>query len=249
MDDEARVNRISVLREKLSTSEESQLVHDFLTGATTYHVFQGNELELREFLLHHERRENALPLWNVENREGFQSFLREVSRLLHNYLASVGSLRDHTRRLWNKYLPPEEYREKARVTFAESGLCVFVQNLRDYSLHRKLPVAYGHMFFDQDELVAAVKLDRADLLKWSKWPPLAKGYLTSLPEDDIDLRAIVDDYTTSVRDFNHWFGQTFVQHKLEAFQQFSAWENELSDAFADLYRYRAEVAQAAAPDS
>jgi hypothetical protein len=144
MDDAERLARINQLREALLASDERRLVVDFRRVANTYGVFLGNESELRLLLARTSEMDVALELWTIQNRPAFEAFLGEVDRLLHNYLAAVGSLRDQTRRLWNKYLPDDEaYAERVGATFAESRFCLFVQNLRNYTLHSNLPITQG----------------------------------------------------------------------------------------------------------
>jgi hypothetical protein len=204
VDDTERVARIQELRETFLASDERQLVVDFKRVGKTYRVFLGDEAELRLLLARTSEMEVALKLWDLENRSAFEAFLDEVDRLLHNYLAAVGSLRDHTRVLWQKYLPDDEtYAERAGATFAQSGLCLFVQNLRNYTLHSNLPITRGHMSWERgSEITTGVQMNRTNLLKWPKWPSLAKRYLAELQEDGIDLAELVASYTDTVTRFN-----------------------------------------------
>lgn len=239
MDDDARrVARIKELQTVLAASDERSLVVEFMAAAQTYRVFLGNERELREYLEHHSDPAVAIPLWDVNNRSAFNAFLDEVTRLLHNYLAAVGSLRDHTRRLWKAHLPADEYNEQVRVSFAESPICTFVQDLRDYALHRQLPFAQGRMTFSQGEQTWAVAIRREELLKSSRWRAQAKDYLANLDDDWIDLLEVVAAYTDTVTHFNDWFGETFVERRADDFMRVREMEADIAEAFADLYRSR-----------
>jgi len=144
VDDEARVARISELQGEMLASPDRKLVIEYKLVAKTYGVFKGNARELQGYLDRHSDPAVALPIWDLKHRERLHDFLDEVGRLLHNYLAAVGSLRDHTRILWDTYLAEDPaYTEKVQATFAESGCCVFVQDLRNYTLHNQLPVAHA----------------------------------------------------------------------------------------------------------
>jgi hypothetical protein len=232
MDDAERLARITRLREELRESDDRRLVRDFMLVAKTYRVFLGNDAELRLLLARTSEMEVALRLWSIENRPAFEAFLDEVGRLLHNYLAAVGSLRDHTRDLWRKYLPDDKtYGEKVKVTFIESGFCVFVQKLRNYTLHYKLPITQGKLSWERgSEITTGVQLNRPDLLKWSDWPAPAKQYLAALPDDGIDLAELVASYTDTVTRFNDWFGETFVERCGDAFARVDHLEGELAKA-------------------
>lgn len=238
MDDSELVARVQALRRTYFASVERQLVIDFQMVGKTYRVFLGNEAELRLLLERTSEMEVALKLWNIENRPAFEAFLDEVDRLLHNYLAAVGSLRDHTRALWAKHLPDDrEYDERARETFTESGLCVFVQNLRNYTLHANLPIIQGHMSWERGkQITTGVQLRRPNLLKWKKWPAAGKRYLADLPQDGIDLAELVANYTDAVAEFNDWFGEAFVDRCAEAFARVREMEDEMNELVPGMFR-------------
>jgi len=219
MDEHARISKFKGLRQELQESAEARVVFDFEGVAQSYRVFLGNERELRESLVHHSNLEVAISLWDVENREGLDNFLDEVVRLLHNYLAAAGTLRDHSRRLWQKHLPSDpEYDERVKATFADSPLCVFVQDLRNYSLHNQLPVAHGHMTWGTDHgLTPSVKVRKESLLESWEWKSLAKEYLSSLEKEWIDLLELIQAYTDTVTHFNDWLAKIFVERRVEAF--------------------------------
>ena len=66
-------------------------------------IFGGNFKELSKVLLHFENLKNALELMDQENRETTEEYQNEISRLLHNFLASAKTLIDHTRIFINKF--------------------------------------------------------------------------------------------------------------------------------------------------
>jgi hypothetical protein len=238
-----RAGRIRRLRQALASSAEHRLVGDFESVARTYRVFLGNDRELQTFLARYNAVGEALRLWTVNNRPAFETFLDEVDRLLHNYLASVGSLRDQTRSLWRKHLPDDAaYDERVRATFADSGFCQFVQKLRNYALHNKLPIARGRLdVVPNEEFTSRVILSRPDLLSWSGWPTPAKQYLANLPDDDIDLAGLVAAYTDIVTHFNDWFGETFAERCEHAFRRVRSMETEIAEALEDLDRSSSEA--------
>jgi len=81
--------------------------------------------------------------------ESRHQVLREVSRLFHNFLAGAMTLVDHTRVFVDEfYLGTEVHKEfKARVNreFAQNPLTRFVQDLRNYMIHRGLPPLNRHL--------------------------------------------------------------------------------------------------------
>lgn len=237
-EDETRVAALKKLREELEGSAELRLVRDLEAIRQTYRVFLGNERELSTFLGKTSEPEVALQLWNLASRPLFNQFLDEVDRLLHNYVAATGSLRDHTRRVWKKYLPAADYEERARVTFAESGACQFVQGLRNYSLHDRLPIAQGHMSWERDkELRTTVKLRRADLLSWSGWNATARAYLIGIADEDLELPAVVTAYTSTVIDFTEWFDAEFRKRRQADLDYVEEQQDAYRHGVEDLQRF------------
>jgi hypothetical protein len=230
------LDAVGRLEKKVVASDGSRLRAQLAAVARTYRVFLGNDRELQRYLAAHRELEAALRLWDTRNRDSFERFLDEVDRLLHNYLASVAALRDHTRRLWQKYPPADEalrsaYTARVTTTFAASPGCAFIQDLRNFSLHRRLALARGRLSFSpQAGLDAAVILVRQDLESWDGWKAPAREYLNAAP-DEIDLAEVVSSYSSAVVEFNDWFGQAFVGGHLAAFDDLAHLEGELAAAY------------------
>jgi hypothetical protein len=239
VDDEARVARIEELRAQILASPDRKLVIEYELLARTYGVFKGNANELRTYLEKHNDPAVALPMWDLNHRERLNDFLDEVGRLLHNYLAAVGSLRDHTRILWRSYLETDTYDEKVQATFIESGCCVFVQHLRNYTLHAQMPITRAQIDGTEDTMDFSVKLSRPDLLRWSKWPPRAKEYLLGQSADAIDLEEVVTEYECAVRKFYDWFGFAFRERTHDSFRRHQWLLEAHREALADLDASRA----------
>jgi hypothetical protein len=197
--------------------EHSRTRADLAGLARSYRLFLGNDRELVSFLTAHEQPPAVLELWDLRNREALEGFLDEVDRLLHNYLASALSLRDHTLRMRRKYAKAagweEAYVEHERQIFLNDPVCSFVQKLRNYCLHFRLPIARGQVSGEvtagQWSMSGSVNLLKSDLLVWKKWETPAEAYLDSAP-DKIDLKDVVRHYTDSVNTFNAWFEEVFV---------------------------------------
>lgn len=193
----------------------------------THRLVLGNCREVLVYLAKSEEPDTMLALWDVGNREVLERFLDEYDRLLHNYVASVTSLRDHTRRLWDKYPPADAglntlYREAVDAAFAKNGLARFVQGLRNYSTHRTLPVARGQLTYSPEEgEKSAVVLDRDQLLEWNGWTVEAKEFLAAKPKS-FEARPVVIEYTELVARFHRWFIQVFVSGHREAVGEFNA---------------------------
>jgi hypothetical protein len=226
-------DRIEELEARISACPGWRLGRELSGLARSYKVFLGNDAELRDYLRRHSELPTVLELWSVQNREGFERFLDEVDRLLHNYVAGAGTLRDHTRRVWQKHAPVieatrEEYERRIALTFADSSAAQLVKGLRNYTFHRRLPVARGRLSWVKDESFdSIVFLERKELLAWDGWSPPARQTLETAPED-VNLAEVVDQYSDAVVEFNTWFGEAFVGGHLEAFDELRDLKQQLA---------------------
>lgn len=139
--------------------------------------------------------------WSIvkpENREKLSEFLKELSRLLHNYLASFSSFIDHIRvflrRLENQQLNKGYDVEKKKVKIIEKTQ--FVKDLRNYSLHIQLAtvrVVLGSIISIEGDRKGTIKgpltLNKEDLMKWDGWSDISRKYLEQF-EDATRRKAI-----------------------------------------------------------
>ncbi|OZE31518.1 MULTISPECIES: hypothetical protein [unclassified Rhodococcus (in: high G+C Gram-positive bacteria)] len=149
-------------------------------------------------------------------------FEPELVRLLHNYLASVGSLRDTHRaihrRIW-KDRDSNDRSEWEKAVYTPEATRVFgpppvafIQNLRNYTLHYALPVpttstriswTAGSDVVHQNEL----RLNKAKLRRYKKWTSAAKTYINS-HDEWVEFLPAIASYSTAVREFFQWFWDT-----------------------------------------
>ncbi len=190
----------------------------------TYYIFDTNYRELKDSLKEYAQPDSSLALMEEKNRAQLEQFCAELTRRLHNFLAGAKSLVDHTRNmvkeLYKEHSFLDEYQNKIGDTFAASGVAVFIQELRNYTLHYKLPVAAISM--DMTKLDAGtweisngISLSKESLKEFSGFTKLAKDYLENSP-DQIALAPIVDQYFSLVTTFYGWLGERQQEvHKAE----------------------------------
>lgn len=170
------------------------------------------------------------------------AYSSESSRLLLNFLASVGSMRDVQLRLVHTYWGKDSdfdvgtYRPKVAGLFG-SGPAKFLIDLRNYTIHRGAPEAHVRSTLAWEHGQSARRLNsvhfkKSALISWSKWTSPSRAYLNSLPED-FDLADPIEHYSRAARDFFGWFWEEFVQkHSIERDQyvtraaEFWAWYEE-----------------------
>jgi hypothetical protein len=161
-------------------------------------------------------------------------FEAEAARLLLNYLAALATLRDAQRAVHHKLWPDREEEDRTCLTCGQpqpkrtkwevetwdpkleellgDERIRFLAKLRDYALHYAIPVVTTATNFEQvggaggpREWKNVVAVDRAELLKWDRWGPRARGFITGHDGDSIELLPLLVLYSTRVREFCLWF--------------------------------------------
>ena len=185
------------MTEEQPTGESIQDMLRYLDAS--FSIYRGNYLELAATWHIYE---NDLQILHIEDRRRLAMLLDEVERLLHNYLASVRSLVDHTRIFKNR-LDNEEFRKQYHEKLKEvnKSKCVaFVQNLRNYAHHYEIininATFSQKMGKSEEEDVFHSRhlyIYASDLLRFKKWKPNARKYMADCGES-IELKTAIDKY-------------------------------------------------------
>lgn len=174
------------------------------------YVFDRNHDELYQTInLFMTDWEKALQSFKASQEKGAKIFLNEISRLLLNYLSSAKTLIDHTRKLYQEEYKnlsfSKVYQNKINETFAESPLAKFIQDLRNYSLHRSIPISgFSYDIVSTNKDSEKVYLVKKNLLEWNGWTTKAKEFLDTSNEEIILLQ-LINKYTKKIKEFHEWF--------------------------------------------
>jgi len=119
------------------------------------------------------------PVSRFSNDWQRHDMLKEVSFRLHDYVAAVKSLVDHSRRLYDKWYEPvgrlSGYPARRDATFVDDGLVRTVHGLREMALHQELPnVTLVRTWGERDLLKARVVVKTNDLLRYEGWKSAAR---------------------------------------------------------------------------
>ena len=158
-----------------------------------------------------------------------ETYSSELSRLLLNFLASVGSMRDVQLRLVHKYWGKDSdfdiriYRPKVADLFG-SGPAKFLIDLRNYVIHRGAPEAHlgSKLIMEQGQPLRhlnSVHYKKSELLAWGKWTGPSKAYLSSLSEE-FDLAEPIEHYSNAAREFFGWFWNEFIEEHSSVREQY-----------------------------
>ena len=159
----------------------------------------------------------------MRNRDELDEFHEHAVRLFHNYLAAAKSLVDHTRifvkEIYNGTGFGKEYDVEVRKCFRESDLGSFVQDLRNFFLHRQIPLTSATLKWETGKKIKnSIMLDVKELLTWDKWSRHAKAYLSKF-NSEIDLLTLIDGYTSLVMKFYEWLEEKQFEIHQEVFDE------------------------------
>jgi hypothetical protein len=195
------------------------------------YVFSENASELLECVNHFEKPEISNPLMAYENTKSRNHAFAEVVRLLHNFVSASKSHVEHTRRTMREILPQEvmvNYQQKINTEFANNPLVQFVQDLRDYTLHRQ-NTFLGYKFeANSSETAARLVIFREHLESWNGWNQWAKQFLQAAPKE-ILINDVVGQYLGKVQGFTEWLKVTIEKTFQKDFQEVWNLQAELKE--------------------
>lgn len=175
-------------------------------------LFERNFEELDLFLAHLAAPVVSAELGAVDQRWRQHEAMKEVSFLLHDFVAAALSLIDHSRVFYREMYEPcdliPEYQSEVDARFISDPLTQFIKGLRQMAQHYRLPVIAIERSFTNESgrgtLTTELLLRTTDLQQFGNWPAPAKAFLANAG-DAISLKQVVRDYREHVAIFYEWF--------------------------------------------
>jgi hypothetical protein len=208
----------------------------------TYNIFRGNYSELKKLCAVVENPEIGLKLMAQSNQDQGNKAHMEVMRLFHNFLAAAKSLVDHTRVFVNHYYEGTTfevaYANKLKNEIAEDSLMKFINDLRNYMLHRGLPNGSMSLFVTNDPntgeqtIETTVSIDKEKLLEWKKWTAGSMPFLEAA-NTKIKISELSDAYGKKVEMFYEWFDAELMQHHRHDLEEFKKLQRAHTQALED----------------
>lgn len=205
-----------LVKRVLNANEElGEIYFTVHTMQVNYIVFRKNYEELLSYQSDLDQPLNfsELALMTEKGKIISQDAIIEFTRLLHNFLASAKMLVDVTRR-WVKELFSESefwtiYQNEVSTRFVNNVQAQFLEDLRNFTLHRSLPLSTPELRFqeiDEHTLKSSVGvvLIKGYLLEWKEWSELAKLQFGMALEREIDIMFICGQYYENVTEFTQW---------------------------------------------
>lgn len=205
--------RLEELRKSISEHPGTRAHATWARLRRTHEILAGN---LREFdkLIAGPEQDWRLALDLVSNTGSHdaeqEAYFNEFDRLLHNVVAAIGTLIDHTRVVARRYEGTPFYDDYVRRVQQVGALPAarFVKDLRNYMLHQSLPAPYNQVSFTQQEVTYQLQISVSALLQSSSWSGASRSYLAQ-HGDALPIREPFDEYTAAVEGLYEWmFGQS-----------------------------------------
>ena len=175
---------------------------------TSFQIFSVNFSELRNFINTMNNPEVILKTMGIENQDKFDYVGLFLQQKFSNYLNSALMLIDHSRNFIKGYdincTLKKNYNKKVSVEFVENGLHRFIQDMRVYMFHYKLPIATSTVKFTKENITHTISLSKSSLLGWDNWKNESKEWLEK-QEKDIVMINFTAEYFNKVQSFYDWF--------------------------------------------
>lgn len=232
---EENVKKLGTLVEKREELEGTKIFRMLLNLGTSNYAVSKNYQELSSAFAFYE---GNLEIWNVQKRQKLNFFLRELSRLLHNYLSSTFSLIRHNVKLCNELNCHELSQDYSKeVDALELNDCYwFVKDLRNFAQHG-LPILSAQISFSRTQGNSEFKhrntMDKDILLNWKEWKRGSKNYINS--HEEIDLKLVINEYQTLIRNFYIWFNKKVVQLYSKQLEEFAKVDHEIGRLNQELF--------------
>jgi hypothetical protein len=210
----------------MNESDEANTIDDEIRGSNAlriynrivylhdvFYIFQRNHSEFQKLLAAFYTPKVILPFFDREKRDDLHLLINELARHFHNYVTSAQTLATHTRIMikaaYGNSEFIDEYQVRKDITFKDDPLSVFVQDLRNYTLHYSLPATFSQIQLSQDPqtkqqtTTSRALLEKESLLQGYKWKPASRKYLSGTP-DEIDLMDLINKHYNKFVSFYDW---------------------------------------------
>ncbi len=232
---ETRAEKYYRVRDALNENPGYKYLNRIKLHERSVHIFGGNFSDLMRMLNFLEDPQNFHEVWGEDNRDRQALAHREVVRHFHNFLSAAQSLVEHTRSFMRKNHNGQpifiSYSKQIEKNFSNDSLARFVQDLRNYFLHKGIPSSSMNLSIDTSGTkppLSRVLLKVSTLKEWKEWKKESKEYLANF-KDEILLRDVVEAYQKKVREFYLWFRHEMDEWHKDELASYKIIQKEYND--------------------
>jgi len=225
-------NDFIALHKKWEKLEGTRIVRMILHLSNSRYIVDRNYQELSKMISVFEQ--NALSIMAEKNRQKFPGFMRELNRLLHNYLASIFSLITHTRH-FNQELNNSKLNKAYNIELEklQRNKCTyFMTDLRNYTQHKELLSITAHIGAHRlntegaFEIKQNLLLTKKNLRTWNNWKKDSKIYISQY-KGDIDLKVVISEYNELIIKFYNWLYKLVLELYSKELKELAKIESEI----------------------
>ncbi len=233
------MDRAGELDDEIRSSAGFKALMQLELLSLNFYIFDMNYKQWKEYASSLKHTENFLKLWDQNNRKESNLVLGELTRLLLNFLGSATSLVAVTRNsvpVWYKDTKiAQEYDEKKEQIKSDEE-AMFIEGLRNYAQHDKLPFVTGQFTVNIQEKSVATRfiLDRDILLQGDWKKEKGKDFLLR-NRKEIDIEDIVDDYYKKILEFHQWIFSRIQETNSQEIQITSEKQDELRKLLKEIF--------------
>jgi len=203
------------LLDKYESSKGMKIMHELRSLQNSHYIVIKN---YEEFIRIINEVEKDIMIMAQNNYKKFILAMREISRRLHNYLASIHSLIEHTGNFRTFIKNPQlDMKYNKELEQLRKNKCVsFVKKFRNYIQHFTLPIMETHLQFRRKDTKSdyekkfTIFLDRDKLLKWKNWNRSDKDFMNEF-DKEIPLKKLFEDYQNINNNFYKWFYNEVIE--------------------------------------
>ncbi len=202
--------KIDKFMQEFEKLPEFEVIDRFATLQRSQYILDENYKELIETINKNLNPKSNPSLNHPKNHVIVEEGLIEVTRRLYNYEASVKSMVEHTRGLYSHLYSNNslfsDYETRKNQTFINNPLVSFVQDLRNYFLHRNIPRLYFRRKIEgmSGGNNPTIYFTLEEMKKGDKWSATAKRYLKE-SDEKVDIINVISTYHQIVTEFYEWF--------------------------------------------
>lgn len=221
---------ISELQEQLVNTKAHHIHMKIHSLRQSYAIFESNcsvlARTLSDILNDHKL---MIEIFAHPTPESFYPLESSVGVALHNYLAGAKILVDHTRIFVKDMYANTDFefqcQEKVKQEFAESPVVQFVQRLRNYTLHRSIPVSTTRLNiqrakpdYDRVYISGSITLNVEKLREWDGWNVKSREYIAILGKE-VEIITVAEEYRAVTEKFYRWLKERQQEFHQEEFRE------------------------------
>jgi hypothetical protein len=206
------------LQEKIKSHPGKSIFDATQVYGVSLNILFGNCNQLRQLICLLEDPKDPAKIMGIDRRSHLQNLFDETNRHLHNFLASITTLVDHTRNLMGESFVKTEHRQeyqmKVEAMFTNDPLAQFLKNFRNYITHYAIPhIGLQHQFSTTGTGIETIQLfiDLDKLEMDFDWSAPGRRFIEQ-NKPQIQMLKLVDGYEIKARSFTDELMATFRKH-------------------------------------